>query len=653
MLDNFVEFTSREGIVDLIVDCLNRPAGADLPVILALGTRGSGKTALLNDIHRSCSGVRPCAMRRLGPHMERPHEVAVQLAFGLSERAGQFGRLRFPRLMLGLVVTRNKINQKTRDTARSDLRGLLDNSRKLMATVRQTGDNLLKGLGARAGTRTVFGLALYGLEAVTWTARLLQGPGFTWYRQALGRPIQDPLDALIDLNRLETEHGTRSRDKVDEVLCRAFLADLRAARSHTANYVALIDDADSRTAQDFLKVVVTERRNRYAANPRESCDPLVIIATGHTRLSRLAAEHGPAPRIRSSPEAAYDAWLAGRDRTPESWLYPVALGGLDVHDLAAWAHEGIPGEVVSDFAHHLTHGHMQSVMLVLRAVAVEAEHAAGNINLGGILDWPDPDHPERTLADGAIDRMLPRQPDDLRHDLITCSAARDLKDMPILRALARQAQDLDRFCSTDLWIVRPDDRLEASGDPRPRGGTVGALHPFLRRVLLHSLARRVEDDPDRWHAVHSRLRDFYRDEEHDVTGAMYHTLAVGDLAPVVTHLAQRFVRGAVTPWIQELETIASAPRRPTPGVPAPYEQVEELASGRARDIDPLLAWLVAAVWINTDLLSDPSCALNLGIAHHYDRLADRPNLTTVDREALHARAQEYREVCRGHRREGH
>ncbi len=50
---------------------------------------------LLREVERRCSGVRPCVRQDLEARAERPHEVAAHLAYGLSNRVKQFGRLRF------------------------------------------------------------------------------------------------------------------------------------------------------------------------------------------------------------------------------------------------------------------------------------------------------------------------------------------------------------------------------------------------------------------------------------------------------------------------------------------------------------------------------------------------------------------------------
>lgn len=453
-------------------------------------------------------------------------------------------------------MTRSAIDRYDREQARKDLRGLLDNSRNLMTKVREISDILLDE--APGGIRTVLGLALYGIRAAIPTVRVLRGPGFRWYREALGLTFPDPLDALVEFNALEVKQTPQALAQVDEVLCAAFLADLRdaftkglRARQRTGNGVALIDNADSPAGQAFLEVLVTLRWPRAAAVPHAAA-----------------------------------------------------------------------------FAHRLTHGHLWSVCLVLRAVATAVERVGAQaVDLRGVLDWPDPDHPDRTLGDGAIDRLLRGTPSELRQALITCSTASDLSSPSRLQTLGREAGKLNGFCSTDLCG--------------------SALHPFLRRVLLHALAGRAANDPDRWQAVHRRLRSCDEDEDHDSTQTMYHTLALGELAPVAAHLDARFAAADKVSWSAELHTIAAAPRLAGPAVQTPREHVEELTSVAVADLEPL-ARLVAALWIGADPLGDPGRTLDLGIAADLELLARRAG---SNRDVLLGEANRYRtRGCAAHRR---
>lgn len=639
-----VELPSQQIVVDqLIRDCLDLPPDRrrrDLPAILLLGTRGSGKTALLKEIDRRCSSVRPCVLRDLGAHAVRPHEVAAQLAYGLERRVKQFGQLRFPRLLLGLVAIRSAIDRYNRERARAQLRRLLfDDRQDLMAKVREISDRLVDELHAPRGSKVVLGLTFDGVMATARTVKTLRGRGFMWYRQALDRQFQCSLDALIELNALEAERTPQTLAEVDEVLCGAFLADLRdaftsgpRARLRTGNCVALIDNADSPTGQAFLEILASAR-SRHAEHTRQDCDPLVVVAAGHTRFPALALRDPRSPR-----QATYADWASIRDqdhnRGPEFWLYPVQLNDLDARELESLARRWPVAAAVDHavvIARRLTHGHPWGFILILRAVTATAERdGAEAVDLRGILDWPDPDHPDRTLACGAIDWLLRGTPAELRQDLITCAAARDVGSRARWQALGSPSEELDRFCSTSLW-VQPG--MEDSPS---------TLHPFLRRVLLHALA-------GRWHAVHSRLRHCCR-KVHEVVPEMYHTLALGELTPVVAHLDHTFAAVSKRAWVEELDAIAAAPRLAPPAGQTPTEQVVDLASHAVAAIGApsavaeitVLARVVAAVWISADPLGDPARTLDPVIAADFDRLAGNAVDAGHDPSPLLAKARLYR-----------
>jgi hypothetical protein len=302
-------------------------------------------------------------------------------------------------------------------------------------------------MGAHHGTVALLGIVVKGVGAL-WARRRLRGRPFQWYCNARDITFVDPLHALLGLNELETGGTPEGRAEVDRVLCRAFLADLRdayttgwRARLRTGTCVAVLDNADSPVGHRFLEILA-EERSRHAEDQRAGCDPLVVVATGRTRFPEFAHRTGRPLQTRSPRQATYADWAAGRDGSPKSWLYPVALGDLDIHEHPSEDHPALSllarqWPSTHDVAHlvrklhELTYGHLCSTSLVLHAVAKAVAGAAervgaSEVDLRGILDWPDPDHPTQTLAGGVIGRLLVGASQDLRNDLITCAAACDV-----------------------------------------------------------------------------------------------------------------------------------------------------------------------------------------------------------------------------------
>ncbi|HET8683245.1 MAG TPA: hypothetical protein VFM54_15455 [Micromonosporaceae bacterium] len=563
----------------------------------------------------------------------RPYEIAAHLAYGLSEKVRQFGELKFPRLLLGLVVVGSNIDQHNRPKARAELRNLLSNDQQLVDRVREVGKLLVDEVAGATGAGSILGLGLDGIAAARWSLRVLRGKAFSWYREGTGQRFDQPLDALIALHSWEVEGTPRAHADVDETLCAAFLADLRAAFSNglaawrrTGNCVALLDNADSPEGQAFLETLVAVRQ---AAHAREGCDPLLVVAAGHTRFPSFAHQDGQEPAPRRPQQASYADWAAGRDGTAESWLYPVRLDGVDARDRTVLVRRSPRATAVPDavaLAERLTGGHPAGMRLVLRAVAAQAARVDPHaVELRDVLDLPDPGRPERTVADAAQAMMLRGVPAALRRDLTTCAAAADVAAAARRHALGLApgggAGALDRFCATDLWVSQPDRSA------RP------VLHPLLRRVLLHALAARPEDAPDGWRSVHTRLRGYYLGERDDEPAALYHGLALGDVTAVAAYLEPRQRTLDSRRWLVEVKAITRAPRLTRSPAPAPLDQAAELAGGRET-----LARLVAALWISNDPLGDPNGTLDVLIAASFDRLAPR----SVNDDVIYDEANRYR-----------
>jgi hypothetical protein len=611
-------------------------------MILLRGTRGSGKSVWIEEVHRLCSGTRPCARLDLASFAQRrPHEVATDLAYRLSQNAGQFGRLRFPRLLLGLVVIRSDLNRTDHDVARAELRGLLFTTRRrLMTKLRQVSDSLLAEIGAPAPSRTVVGLALDGLDATLTTAHRLRGAAFTWYRNALGHHIPDPFDALIELHGLQAQAVEDTLAQVDATLCDAFLADLRAefgdglrARRRTGNCLVLLDNADCPVGEDFLGLLAGAR-HRHARGHPERHDPLVVVASGRSRFPTSAERGGRQLSVRKSDRASYADWADHRDREESSWFYAVELGDLDHSEVATiarrWPNVASQPDTMA-FVERLTHGHPWGADFMLRVAAIATERAGGaQADLRNILDEPDPMRPERTVADAMLDRLLMGAPDELRHALITCSAAADLGRTPRRRALVGHAaatvEALDRFCTCDLWVSVREGKAAAP-----------VMHPFLRRVLLHCLARRKAGTTDDWRAVHGRLRRLY-EEVDDSSRAAYHALAGGDLAAATAYLEGRLARDGTRAWLPQLAAVSAAPVMKPGDASTPRDLLQQLVA--TADDDEILTRLVVARWLSTDPLGDPHHRLDVLIAVELDRLATRVG---DDADVLHDEAQRYRQ----------
>ena len=133
----------RDSLFDLIAYCLGYPKrrsrNHDIPFFVLLGPRGSGKTAMLGELKAHYSGRLPCgsidfelpssdgtALEVMSP----PARALSRLAFDLGAWCKHFGRLRFPRLTVGLLATSARsVDRVNRDRARSDMKNVLSDPR--------------------------------------------------------------------------------------------------------------------------------------------------------------------------------------------------------------------------------------------------------------------------------------------------------------------------------------------------------------------------------------------------------------------------------------------------------------------------------------------------------------------------------------------
>lgn len=322
----------RSGVVELVGDCL-RPPKHDrqrrLPIVLLWDPRvgrpngGSyggrepdgrlGPAELLDRLEERFREGRPY-VRRNGDELDgrRPHEVAVLLASHLSCPVEAFGRLEFPRLLLGLAAARGP--------AVDIRRILLSDRRRLIGLLREIAPDVLEEIiGASTGTR------LLGLT-VRWLLAFSEVPlsvrrGLRWYQDGLGEHLADPFHALARLKECES----RTPAKVDEVLCRAFLADLRDSYSmwscrffkRDKNCLALLGDTNWKAVRGFLDVLAAQRKG---------WDPLLIVvaARSHSPNHR----HPEAWEFQKEMVATYQDWSSDR-KVNARWAdyYPLCLDG--------------------------------------------------------------------------------------------------------------------------------------------------------------------------------------------------------------------------------------------------------------------------------------------------------------------------------------
>ncbi|WP_340561659.1 hypothetical protein [Streptomyces sp. GSL17-111] len=606
------------------------------PVVVFEGPHGSGKTVLLDVLAEKIGPHIPHGRVDFGdPLCEDLPATLSALAAGLAGHRPRYGRLRFPRLLIGLLVIRQDLSHLDFEQARQDVEQLLKQRRNKSWPQRFLQDvaNSPLDLGLTAGVlSTSLQLPLHGLSALA---------GFTfpdraqhWYGHRDRQLPDRAIDTLVALNRAAHElrseepgerHHLAARARLDGLLCEAFLADLRDAPRRVRGLptpVVLLDNADTPAGRAFLRHLLDARAPLRVS---DGAEPLTVVATARGELPEMA-DAGCAPletaleRLTpgSAPPADPPVWL--RHRLPD-------LTRPDVQSLM----EGPTGRAdrrLARLVHTYTGGHPEVAGLL---AAQAARHPAEPGGVVGLLLRPAPDagldgEPDAgTTEDHLLRRLLAAEgtaPDGPQWDgMATAFAA---------GAAARREAD-------GLWLSHQDDlvdpawaaavrqaRLWDGAAPTsaqtPSGGgrdeTTGAsATAVLRRLLLRRLAARPADDPVSWQAVHRRLGAFCR-ERDDEPGTLYHRLARDELPAVAGELARLLPETNGTAWLDLLRTVATAPCGSLERqLLDPYEHfsslVQDLPEPVAGDVTGHVTRLLAALRV----VGDPAGGVERGFLY--------------------------------------
>jgi hypothetical protein len=635
MPDDEGDLAGVDGVSTHLVDELVRRPGGQarpLPLVVALGARGTGKTALLRRIRDRCANRVPWAMLDLEELGEaRPSGILTGIAFELSRDVPQFGRIAFPRLWLCALVLTGNLNHTDRGQALAEVNAVMREDRPVEQHRQQV-------LGLAQLAADAAGLPGWAPSA---TDALLNGLDWLSRRRVL-RAIKgmsrsaprDPRDLLVDLHHKD-KGASDDRAAVDAIVFDAFLADLHQAftgRLHqlrrTANCVVLLDNAHTPAGKAFLSGLLAARRRSRAGG-----DHAAVFVTSRTwnvdwngtwrRPGTLPTGHAPLP---PTPEEVK------RDLHTEwrHWFL-VRLGHLNPTDTEDMVKRAATSRLPASLPYRLTHGHPGGLRTMLDVLARQEEH----VPLRRLLSVPA--HPDRTasFADEALGRLLGDLPASQVDDLVTASAGRGVEFLSDAAILGTDLPDgggaLYTFLLNNFLLTVADD-----GDARRV-----VLDPWLRTLLLHRLAQR-EDAERGWDAVHRRCRDHYEDQGQ-ATEAQYHDLALGNVRSAVAHLARPFTSdrqldmATALKWLAELDVITSAPNR-LPRDAEPLTQVEQLIEGvpPTGSHGAALARLVAALWIAADPLGDPDDTLRGRIMEAYRRLGQHGGEGSI---LLHDRAE--------------
>lgn len=614
----------------------------DQPVLVIEGTRGSGKTALLERLDARLDQVTPYARIDFEQNAQvPPYRILVALVFALSRRCDGL-TLRFPRFITGQFVMQLQLDKNDRGHARTQVRRALDQERippNLAAILRQSATGVLSYVQQQI-TPVPLQPLLEPLipPATNWLARKLRrrteslGRFRDWYGHRGHGLTHDPNDALVDLNTWAHQPAdAEAQQRLNELLCDAFLADMRegfpTGVKDLRKAVILLDNIDTGAGANFVDLLVHTRRIRIA----NKLPPVPLLVVTSSRGDYLAArqhdEQIPLPGnfdLGGPPDSAGRSWH--RYAMPDLDFDHVQsmVGALQLRDGNT--------ERLTNVIHQFTKGHPESTSLLLATVSGNPQLRDDPAALLGAQELTSGTKGGTVLA-RLVARLLTgvaAGPDD-RAALVTCAAARTALD----------AQNAAR--SNILFPTGPPDFANLV---RPTLWPIaaGAGPALLRRLLLCELAAREDDGLPDWQTVFTELRNRCAIKENP-EAPLYYALAAGDLGLVATRLQKRLADSAADKWLDALDRVVVAPLRdnylpPTNADITPTVKVRDLLDGITTTPAPPtpLCRLIAALQVMSDPLTDSRRhGLDLQIAHDYETVADLFN-TETDTEPLLRRA---------------
>ncbi|RZU52393.1 hypothetical protein EV385_4251 [Krasilnikovia cinnamomea] len=648
-------FYGREKLEDLVTGLVrvDRDQAVPMsagPVVALEGSGGSGRSAALRFLADQHAAALPVAIVDAVADAGRTatfDEVSILLLSAASELAqppAGFGRIPFHRLFLGHLALAQPIDpDATPEQRHAAMATALKSYRKRRAGAELIGQVLSEvAVGAldHAGGNAVPGLgsALRPLTAALTRTRLTRGSALKdaeqWYADQLTDGRKTPAAALARLHRWWQSEAARGQ--VEEVLVRAFLADLRAAaarrRSGWRRWRAelLLDNADSPAGQRLLALLFDAR----AAAPT----PLVVVAaSGGESLPApvaCAAEHS---RALSEVEAA---GLARDELHALRWLRITLPPLTRAETIAAVADREIFDQVgvhrVARVTHRLADGHPLAGVLILDALGRQTDLLQ---NVDKLLDGEpvDPDaHRARSLADEILLEMTERT-----HATIRPSGS--FRDTLVTLAAARDLEDADRLTQTEhLRSARQQDLRLALSDTlwsRTAPGGARRLAAPARFLALRELAARPGGHPHSWAAVFRTLLTLADDglataEPERLLGArtasLHYQLALGEVRSVAVTLAHLLPGLSAPAWLGVLDDIVATPD--------PLDPLSGAADELAGFLDPLqLAigrLLIGLRRLGDPRLTDPEVVADL-------RLLVADQYRDVARAATH-QSREYR-----------
>ncbi|MET9628087.1 hypothetical protein ABZX92_11550 [Lentzea sp. NPDC006480] len=578
-LEPEIGLVGRDDITALVESLVERRKRATLPVIVAFGPGGSGKTSLLDHVRRRYRDA-PTARVDLDKAGSRSCKDILDVAAEQlrSYRHAEFGRMRLPRYDLARLALHNEPtddpHHRARELAAKQMTRLV-----AVADAAEVVEVLppAQGLGKvlRPLLLWLIGLSVVAPRPLRW---LLGGPrvasALRWFENYVGRPKFDA--ALVHMWSLNRAGDTL---EIDRLLVAAFLADITAAyrfrRYRRMNSLLLLDGADlldgidsylppkrprpAARATDFLSLLAERRA-------QEPHVPLLVIATKQSAPALPDSPVFKPVRLEPFTPAQTRQFLAEWNRTRNSTVESEAL----VEEL-----------------HEVTHGHPLAVRLAIQLVQFVFARDQVLPSVRSVFDERLPVDETTTFQDATVGdylllRFFQRIPGaeemperEAAREIFARLAAPRLLDRHVIRALL-----------PSTWSAENMRALLAQLSFVSQQGENFVLHPLLRDLLARRLREVPEGQPFSHVNVHRLLKERY-DSLGQREDALYHALALGEVH-LVAHRLRPHVDERSDRWIAELAAIAEAPMPPGEGEPEYEDQPitwwERLRTGTKRNL---------------------------------------------------------------------
>jgi hypothetical protein len=685
-------FYGREALLSLI-DQLVQTGGGSLvpatgyrPILVVEGCGGSGRTSFLEFVTRRWAARVPTAgvMHPLGYESGKSKDkgrvkTAVQAL--LPEIMLDFGgevpgyRMSFRRLTLAYIAMQEPVKATEATAAKQEMQERLARYRgaRLSQFLSETlqyaavampppGTPGLPPVDLPAVAEHTAGLLTARLQRSRFLARIDWGAALMWFAPDDKHDVDAAVTTLVALSRQASHPASADKRRVDTLLLRALLEDLRegvaAIPQRPGNCLLLLDDADTAVGQEFLTTLADTRMEQ--AQRGMAPDPLTVVACGSD--IRSIGRAGAKPQ-----RTVEDLTVSDFGRTAVWLRIGLAdLSPLDVHEMIT-EHlreaEGLDSAVVEHMVYRLTGGHALATEHVLTKLELDPPLID---DMNKLLAGPGPEG-AGSLEHYLLQKIILSLSSRRRNiplfwgDLAITSAARYRDEAGYLTTLFKTAPDDKRALLSDsLWShERPDGRL--------------GMVPTVRYLLLRELARRgwwdnafgllcgpeeQDSDPEKDEApagpADPAAAPVVAAESKDqLAGCLHRDLALGEVADVVGELtgqltasAKKMDIAAAAGWLELLDAVVATPDlRDAAHGQSPARLSRQQAATQNQPTASVLG-LATGLW----RVADP-CAYSrellrehyMAISHHYGQLVDHLPAGAI---LMLDRAKHYRDLAK-------